>query len=628
MTNILELLKNEKVEWKKLGEIGDIFSGLKGVTAEDFKTGTTKYIPYISVFNNYEITNDSMLATVRINNIDKQNPVQVGDVLFTSSSENKEDAGMTAVVTDNLKENTYLNSFCFIYRFSKDIEVLPSFSKHIFRSIELRKKISNTAQGVTRFNISKERILSIEIPIPSLETQEKIVEILDKFTNYVTELQSELQSRTKQYTYYRDKLLSEDYLNKITKEMEEDRRLRVEKLKNICEFKRGKRLVKNELQEEGDFPVYQNSITPLGYYHEKNFDKDTTFIISAGAAGEIVYSDRDFWAADDVYVLLTREDIMSRYLYYCLMSKQYIIKSKVRKASIPRLSKDDIEKIIIPLPSLSLQNKIVKILDKFQILLADTKGLLPEEIEQRQKQYEYYREKLLTFDVECDSTHARTHIISNVYYNILQEAAGIVGVDIEDKVEWKMLSDISKEKLSYGSGAKAVTYDGETRYIRITDIDDRGQLKQEKVSPSFAEGKYIVRKGDILFARSGATVGKNYIHLESKQAIYGGYLIKFSADVNKVINKYVYYCVNDSRYEKFVFNMKSNASQPNINAQQYSNFQMLLPPLHVQQHVVNVLDKFDILVNDIKEGLPKEIEQRQKQYEYWRECLLNFPKQY
>ena len=409
MTNILELLKNEKVEWKKLGEIGDIFSGLKGVTAEDFKTGTTKYIPYISVFNNYEITNDSMLATVRINNIDKQNPVQVGDVLFTSSSENKEDAGMTAVVTDNLKENTYLNSFCFIYRFSKDIEVLPSFSKHIFRSIELRKKISNTAQGVTRFNISKERILSIEIPIPSLETQEKIVEILDKFTNYVTELQSELQSRTKQYTYYRDKLLSEDYLNKITKEMEEDRRLRVEKLKNICEFKRGKRLVKNELQEEGDFPVYQNSITPLGYYHEKNFDKDTTFIISAGAAGEIVYSDRDFWAADDVYVLLTREDIMSRYLYYCLMSKQYIIKSKVRKASIPRLSKDDIEKIIIPLPSLSLQNKIVKILDKFQILLADTKGLLPEEIEQRQKQYEYYREKLLTFDVECDSTHARTH---------------------------------------------------------------------------------------------------------------------------------------------------------------------------------------------------------------------------
>ena len=641
MTNILELLKNEKVEWKKLGEIGDIFSGLKGVTAEDFKTGTTKYIPYISVFNNYEITNDSMLATVRINNIDKQNPVQVGDVLFTSSSENKEDAGMTAVVTDNLKENTYLNSFCFIYRFSKDIEVLPSFSKHIFRSIELRKKISNTAQGVTRFNISKERILSIEIPIPSQETQEKIVEILDKFTNYVTELQSELQSRTKQYTYYRDKLLSEDYLNKITKEMEDDRKLEIVTLGEIGEFTRGNGLQKKDFKDKGNPVIHYGQIyTKYGFTAEKvvSYTSDEIFsklrkaqkndILIATTSENIEdvgksvvwLGDEEVGFSGDMYSYSTQQN--SKYIAYCFQTNNFQ-RQKEKKATgtkMIRIHANDMERFEIPLPPLSLQNKIVKILDKFQILLADTKGLLPEEIEQRQKQYEYYREKLLTFDVESDSTH----IISNVYYNILQEAAGIVGVDIEDKVEWKMLSGISKEKLSYGSGAKAVTYDGETRYIRITDIDDKGQLKQEKVSPSFAEGKYIVRKGDILFARSGATVGKNYIHLESKQAIYAGYLIKFSADVNKVISKYVYYCVNDSRYEKFVFNMKSNASQPNINAQQYSNFQILLPPLHVQQHVVNVLDKFDILVNDIKEGLPKEIEQRQKQYEYWREQLLSF----
>ena len=69
MTNILELLKNEKVEWKKLGEVGEILSGLKGVTAEDFKLGSTRYIPYITVFNNYEITNSSMVETVRIKNI-------------------------------------------------------------------------------------------------------------------------------------------------------------------------------------------------------------------------------------------------------------------------------------------------------------------------------------------------------------------------------------------------------------------------------------------------------------------------------------------------------------------------------------------------------------------------------
>ena len=205
-------------------------------------------------------------------------------------------------------------------------------------------------------------------------------------------------------------LLSEEYLNKITREMEEDRRVRIEKLNDICELKRGKRLVKSELQEEGEFPVYQNSLIPLGYYYESNFDSDKTFIISAGAAGEIIYSDREFWAADDVYVLMTKENISSKFLYYSLLSKQHVIKSKVRKASVPRLSKEDIEKLFIPLPSLSLQNKIVRILDKFQVMLADTEGLLPEEIKQRQKQYEYYREKLLTFETDCDSTHARTHV--------------------------------------------------------------------------------------------------------------------------------------------------------------------------------------------------------------------------
>lgn len=413
MTNILELLKNEKVEWKKLGEVVEIVTdyvaaGSFKVIAENVKylkkDGYAQLIRTKDLKSNFQKIDDFIYVDknafkfLHRVNLDKEciilpNIGNCGEVYYIYPEKLPSINNVLGPNAIYLRSEIQNNKFLFYL-----------FHEYFFQK-SLEKITSKVGQG--KFN--KTDLKEVLIPIPSLEIQEKIVEILDKFTNYVTELQSELQSRTKQYTYYRDKLLSEDYLNKITKEMEEDRRLRVEKLKNICEFKRGKRLVKNELQEEGDFPVYQNSITPLGYYYEKNFDKDTTFIISAGAAGEIVYSDRDFWAADDVYVLLTREDIMSRYLYYCLMSKQYIIKSKVRKASIPRLSKDDIEKIIIPLPPLSLQNKIVKVLDKFQILLADTKGLLPEEIEQRQKQYEYYREKLLTFDVECDSTHARTH---------------------------------------------------------------------------------------------------------------------------------------------------------------------------------------------------------------------------
>lgn len=379
MTNILELFKNEKVEWKKLGEIKEI----KVITAK-IKLKKNEY----SEEGEYPI-------------IDQGQDFIIG---YTNKESALFDLDEYVIFGDHTESVKYVD-----FRFAQGadgIKVLKT-DKSYLKPRYLYHAILNFYERQGKYMRHFSLLKQTEIPIPSPEIQEKIVEILDKFTNYVTELQSELQSRTKQYTYYRDKLLSEEYLTKVTKEMEEDRKVNTLRLEEICEFKRGKRLVKSELQEDGEFPVYQNSIIPLGYYHEKNFERDNTFIISAGAAGEIVYSDREFWAADDVYVLKTKENITSKYLYYLLLSKQYIIKSKVRKASIPRLSKDDIEKILVDIPPLSLQNKIVKVLDKFQVLLADTKGLLPEEIEQRQKQYEYYREKLLTFDVICSSTHAR-----------------------------------------------------------------------------------------------------------------------------------------------------------------------------------------------------------------------------
>ena len=381
MTNILELLKHEKVAWKKLGEVCEFKRG-NTITKKNAVEGNIPVIAggqrpayYHNVSNREGITITVAGSGAYAGYISYWNqPIFLSDAF--------------SIETNSKLDKRYL------YHWLLDNQ---------YKIYELKK-----GSGVP--HVYSNDLANFEIPIPSMEIQKKIVDILDKFTNYVTELQSELQSRIKQYEYYRDMLLSEEHLNKITKEMEEDRRVRIEKLNDICELKRGKRLIKSELQEEGEFPVYQNSLIPLGYYHESNFDSDKTFIISAGSAGEIIYSDREFWAADDVYVLMTKENISSKFLYYSLLSKQHVIKSKVRKASVPRLSKEDVEKLLIPIPSLSLQNKIVKILDKFQVMLADTKGLLPEEIAQRQKQYEYYREKLLTFETDCDSTHARTHV--------------------------------------------------------------------------------------------------------------------------------------------------------------------------------------------------------------------------
>ena len=402
MTNILELLKNEKVEWKKLGEVCEIIRGVR-ITKKELLTegypvvsGGTGYMGYIDKYNREE-------ETITI--------AQYG----------------TAGYVNFQKEKFWANDVCF--------SVIPYenvLNKYLYYFLvdkqEYLYEISN--RTATPYSISKDKILSIEIPIPSLEIQEKIVEILDKFTNYVTELQSELQSRTKQYTYYRDKLLSEDYLNKITKEMEEDRKLEIVTLGEIGEFTRGNGLQKKDFKDKGNPVIHYGQIyTKYGFTAEKvlSYVSDEIFsklrkaqkndILIATTSENIEdvgksvvwLGDEEVGFSGDMYSYSTQQN--SKYIAYCFQTNNFQ-RQKEKKATgtkMIRIHANDMERFEIPLPPLSLQNKIVKILDKFQILLADTKGLLPEEIEQRQKQYEYYREKLLTFDVECDSTHARTH---------------------------------------------------------------------------------------------------------------------------------------------------------------------------------------------------------------------------
>jgi type I restriction enzyme S subunit len=118
-------------------------------------------------------------------------------------------------------------------------------------------------------------------------------------------------------------------------------------LGEVAEIKRGRRLVKSQLEEIGKYAVFQNCMIPLGYYHESNVEADTTFIISAGSAGEIGYSNVDFWAADDVYYFATPANIKNKYLYYFLLTQQSIITGQVRRSSVPRLSKTAFEKICL-----------------------------------------------------------------------------------------------------------------------------------------------------------------------------------------------------------------------------------------------------------------------------------------
>ncbi|MGP6355309.1 restriction endonuclease subunit S [Streptococcus dysgalactiae] len=170
------------------------------------------------------------------------------------------------------------------------------------------------------------------------------------------------------------------------------------KLGSICDLERGKRVVKSQLSLTNGYPVFQNSLTPLGYFERNNRQAKNTFIVCAGAAGEVGFSKIPFWAADDIFTIDNSENIVSKYIYYVLLHQQHKLKSKVRMASIPRLSRSSIENIQFILPNIKVQTEIVNNLDKFNTICSDLSEGLPKEIELRQKQYEYYRDKQLTFD--------------------------------------------------------------------------------------------------------------------------------------------------------------------------------------------------------------------------------------
>ena len=229
-----------------------------------------------------------------------------------------------------------------------------------------------------------------QIPLPPLSVQQEIVRILDKFTQLEAELEAELDCRKRQYEYYRNKLLNFNEIGGGTE-------IVWKTLGEVTEIIRGKRVVKKDLAEEGMFAVFQNSMKPLGYYNKSNAPAQTTFIICAGAAGEIGFMKDAFWAADDVYYFKNNQNLNNKYLYYFLLTQQIKISQQVRRASIPRLSKGSFDKLLIPLPPLSEQQRIASILDRFDTLVNSISEGLPKEIALRRKQYEYYREKLLTF---------------------------------------------------------------------------------------------------------------------------------------------------------------------------------------------------------------------------------------
>ena len=362
-TFLEKLLDGAEVEWKPLMDLAEIGTGNSNRQDEE-ENG--KYPFY-----------------VRSKNILRSNSFQFDETAIIIPGE-----GGIGDIFHYVEGKYALHQRAYRIHITSD-EVNTKFLYYIMHN-SFKKYILSKSVGATAISIRKPMLEKFEIPIPPLSVQTEIVKILDALTALTSELTSELILRQKQYEYYREKLLSEEELGKVG--------VQWKALGEIVPISRGKRLIRSQLKDNDQYPVYQNSLQPLGYYDHKNCRAYMTFVIAAGAAGEIGFSNVEFWAADDCYYFDCANKILhDKFLYYFLLSNKHLLTNQVRKASVPRLSRVSIEKIKIPIVSFKEQERIVAILDKFETLTNSITEGLPLAIEQSQKRYEYYRELLLNF---------------------------------------------------------------------------------------------------------------------------------------------------------------------------------------------------------------------------------------
>lgn len=402
-----------KLKRLPLGELGYFYGGLSGKSKEDFVNGNGRFIPYMNVFSNLSVDMNN-LGCVKVAEGERQNKVEYGDVLFTGSSETPDECGMSSVMLEMTEDApVYLNSFCFGFRFNDLSQIYPAFLKHLFRSNKIRKEISKTANGVTRFNISKKLFAKIQIPVPSIEQQKVIADNLDAFSILILNLDEEIGLRQKQYEYALDRFFGSNLED--AEEIEKKTDLELKCLDKIGSMIRGKRFVREDIVDEGVPCIhYGDMYTTYGMCE----DKTKTFLKEEKAKklrfahnGDVVIvgageNDWDIgvgmaWMGEDAavhdacYIFKHYEN--PKYISYFLRSNNYHrqIRGSVSTGKICSISARNLGKAKILMPkTLDEQTAVVEKLDAFTSLIFK----LQEERDLRQKQYEYYREKLLTFE--------------------------------------------------------------------------------------------------------------------------------------------------------------------------------------------------------------------------------------
>lgn len=363
-----------------------------------------------------------------------------------------------------------------------------------------------------------------------------------------------------------------DYLQQLLK----DQTVEWKKLGEVCRIKNGRDY---KHLGEGNIPVY-GSGGIMRYVDTFVYDKPTVLIPRKGSLKNLFYLDRPFWNVDTIfYTEIDTNQILPKFLYHFLTTQNL---EKLNMAGgVPSLTQTVLNKLPIPLPPLSVQSRIVEILDKFTALEAE----LEAELELRKKQYQHYREQLLNFS----STPPH-----------------------EFNVIWRKLGEVAE-------------YEQPTAYlVKDTEYKDDYPTPVLTAGKTFilgytneTEGIYEASKHPTIIF-DDFTTALRWVDFDFKAKSSAMKMIT-SKDESVCLLKYIYY---------WLCTIPSGLVEGDHKRQwisNYANKDFPLPPLSVQSRIVEILDKFDTLTNSITEGLPLEIKLRRQQYEYYREQLLNFP---
>ena len=387
MESIEQMIKRlcpKGVEWKKISEIGTIYRGF-AYSKKDFTETGTPCIHYGQIYTRYGTFANKTFTCVSKDLAKGKRLAKKGDLVMAVTSENLEDVGKCLAW---LGEDDILvsNHACFI-RHSLNPKYLAYFlqSSYFFK---YKKKIS---KGVKVIDLDLNMFGDMLIPVPPLEIQSRIVEVLDKMTTLTAELEAELEARKQQFEYYRNKLLTFSEIGGGN---------RFVKLGDVCELGTGSHNTQDGLIE-GLYPFYTRGIDIL-FLNE--YDYDETAIVTAGdgaGVGKVIHFVKGKYSLHQraYRIVADEQQVLAKYVYHYMKATfyNYIIRSSV-SSSVTSVRKPMLYDYPIPIPPLSEQQRIVSILDRFEALTTDLQSGLPAEIEARRQQYEYYRNKLLTFE--------------------------------------------------------------------------------------------------------------------------------------------------------------------------------------------------------------------------------------